>query len=572
MADQTRKDLFTKMTTTINNTAPLENAPSSDGSMMERHAQKLGGNATAEKKGPNGLGAISSDPEMGQMSSVRDLEILVPDCVDPVFEAKAALVNHAINVIGMGRHQWILFIVCGFGYIADQLVQTAIGDALPQVGLEFNAQYPAFLTLASIAGLVVGASFWGFGSDIIGRRFAFNCTLFIASVFLIAMGAGPNFAGTAVLASFVGFGAGGNIVVDTNLFLEFLPGNKQYMVAILSTWWSIGLVIPTFAAWGLVSNYSCPADTPAGQCFKENNMGWRYFLYTMGGFLFILFIIRFFFFKMLESPKYLVSMGRHEEAIAVLDEVARQNKTQNPLRIEHLNQVDADYSHVVPSVHTRKEALKRMREQLKMEGTKHLRALFAHRKNAYSMAVLMLIWAMIGIASPLYFNFIVIYLARAGAQTQANSVSITYRNNFIVTICSIPGSLLSGVLIQLPRFGRRGSLCTSLVLTGVFLFAFTTARTQAGVLAFNCIINFVSYIFWGVLYCYTAEVLPSAHRGTGYGLVSCANRFTGLIAPIIFTFATSSVNAPLFVCATLYLVAGMLCLAAPYEPQGKASI
>ena len=360
--------------------------------------------------------------------------------------------------------------------------------------------------------------------------------------------------------------------MDTNLFLEFLPGNKQYLLAILSTWWSIGLVIPTLTAWGLISNYSCPADTPAGQCLKENNMGWRYFLYTLGGLISVMFIIRFFFFKMLESPKYLVSMGRHAEAIAVLDEVARQNKSHNPLRLEHLNQVDSDYLQTTEPVRTRKQALQRMVKQLKLDGGKHATALFSKRKSAFSMSLLILIWSMIGIGSPLYFNFLPLYLAKAGAQSGNNSVSITYRNNLIVTLCSIPGSLLSGLVIQLPRFGRRGSLSLSFVVTGIFLYAFTTAKTQAAVLAFNCVINFVSYIFWGVLYCYTAEVLPSAHRGTGYGIISCAYRLTGLLAPIIYTFATSNVNAPVFVSATMYVAAGLLTLAAPYEPQGKASI
>ena len=115
-----------------------------------------GGNKDGEDI--SGVGMIPRDPKGGEPPSTRNLQDLVPDCVDPVFEAKAAMINHAINEIGMGRHQWILFIVCGFGYVADQLVQTAVADALPQVGQEFNPTYPAFLSLASIVGLVAGKS------------------------------------------------------------------------------------------------------------------------------------------------------------------------------------------------------------------------------------------------------------------------------------------------------------------------------------------------------------------------------------------------------------------------------
>jgi MFS family permease len=108
-----------------------------------------------------------------------------------------------------------------------QLWQTTVSDALPQVGIEFNVKHSAFLSLALIAGLVVGASFWGLGStlntillveqtltkdpgDLIGRRLAFNLTLFIAGVFGLCAGAAPSFVGCAVLVSFIGFGVGGN--------------------------------------------------------------------------------------------------------------------------------------------------------------------------------------------------------------------------------------------------------------------------------------------------------------------------------------------------------------------------
>ena len=38
-------------------------------------------------------------------------------------------------------------------------------------------------TLALYAGLIVGATFWGMSCDVIGRRLAWNCTLFLSGVF-----------------------------------------------------------------------------------------------------------------------------------------------------------------------------------------------------------------------------------------------------------------------------------------------------------------------------------------------------------------------------------------------------
>ncbi len=57
---------------------------------------------------------------------------------------------------------------------------------------------------------MVGATFWGLGSDLIGRRLTFNVTLFIAGAFGIAAGSAPNFAAVGVMVAFVGFGIGGN--------------------------------------------------------------------------------------------------------------------------------------------------------------------------------------------------------------------------------------------------------------------------------------------------------------------------------------------------------------------------
>ena len=37
------------------------------------------------------------------------------NAVDPVYQAKARLLNAAFQEIGMGRYQWLLFFVVGFG-------------------------------------------------------------------------------------------------------------------------------------------------------------------------------------------------------------------------------------------------------------------------------------------------------------------------------------------------------------------------------------------------------------------------------------------------------------------------
>ena len=64
-------------------------------------------------------------------------------------------------------------------------------------------------------------------------------------------------------------------------------------------------------AWGLIPSHECDSSLPscllslAGQecCGRSNNMGWRYFTLTLGAVTFMMFICRFFFFHLFESPK-----------------------------------------------------------------------------------------------------------------------------------------------------------------------------------------------------------------------------------------------------------------------------
>lgn len=76
---------------------------------------------------------------------------------------------------------------------------------------------------------------------------------------------------------------------------------------------------------------------------------------------------------------------------------------------------------------------------------------------------------------------------------------------------------------------------------------------------------------WGALYYYTPEVIPSLHRGTGTGIAAAFNRICGLQAPIIATYVGYN-NKPIFVSASLFVVAGLLSLLFPYETRGKASL
>ena len=96
-----------------------------------------------------------------------------------------------------------------------------------------------------------------------------------------------------------------------------------------------------------------------------------------------------------------------------------------------------------------------------------------------------------------------------GAEFGDSSTYIVYRNQCIIASLGVPGALLGGAMVEIRKFGRRGTLSLSTILTGVFLYCSTTATSSNALLGWNCAYNFTSNIMYAVLYAYTPEVFPT---------------------------------------------------------------
>ncbi|KAG7663841.1 uncharacterized protein J8A68_002701 [[Candida] subhashii] len=497
-------------------------------------------------------------------SSLFEGELFDENDADKTYLAKSKLVAGAIQEMGFGRYQIGLFFVAGFGWLSDNLWPVATGLILARLNEVDGVHAPPgkapYLTLAQNLGLLIGALFWSLSSDIIGRRWAFNLTFLITGIWSTVAGASPNFAALGVFNAFWSFGVGGNLPVDSAIFLEALPKSHQWLLTVMSGWWAIGQVIANLVSWGLIANYSCSTDV----CHKADNKGWRYFLFAMGGFTLLMFIARFAF-RVFESPRYYLGRGDDARAIETLEKIAKINKTVCPITIKDLHDIDLKYGE---SDDQKKNKL--LQETLHKYDFSHIKACFGSRKLAISSGLVIFTWGIIGLAFPLYNAFLPYYLETRGNANQPLSVHETYRNSLIVSVLGIPGALVAGLLVEL-RIGRKGTLFLSLILTGIFLFGSTTAKTSNSNLAWNCMFSFVSNIMYGVLYAYTPEVFFSRIRGTAVGLAASFNRVLGVFAPIIAIYANLQTSAPIFVSGALFIFAGFLTIFFPLEPRGKAS-
>ncbi|EPX72159.1 membrane transporter [Schizosaccharomyces octosporus yFS286] len=496
---------------------------------------------------------------------------------DQVYLAKSRILSQAIDELGFGKYQWALLFIAGFGWMSDNSWPVVTSLILSRLN-EVNGVHPPtpkdapFLTLAQNLGFLAGASFWSISSDIFGRLWAFNYTFLITGVFSLVAGASPNFAAIGIFNSLWSFGVGGNLPVDSAIFIEAIPSSYQWLLTVMSAWWALGQVLVNLIAWGLVANYSCSDDKEP--CYKENNKGWRYLLFTMGGLTLFMFLIRFLF-PLVESPGYLLAKGREQEAVQAVHKIAKYNKKESSLSLQDFQKVQPSLSNTLES-QTENDVLHTINNSPKKEALKRvinfqtIRECFRSKRLILSSTLVISSWALIGLAFPLYNAFLPYYLESRGNANKPLSVYETYRNSLIVSTLGVPGSLLAGILVEL-RIGRKGTLTLSLLLTGVFLFASTTAKTSNAYLGWNCAFTFVSDIMYGVLYAYTPEVFPSKVRGTAIGLASSANRVLGVFAPIIAMYANLTTSAPIFVSGALFLFAGLLTIFFPYEPRGKSS-
>ncbi|GAA5970245.1 hypothetical protein JCM11641_001635 [Rhodosporidiobolus odoratus] len=168
-----------------------------------------------------------------------------------LYEKKSVLINKEMDLMNqnsfwkLGRYQ-----LCGFGYFLDLAWAKIFGLVLGQLKQELgvpNSRVGDISTCFS-AGMTVGAFFWGLAVDVIGRRWAFNLSCLVASVFGLLFAAPSNYAALCFFSFMIGIGVGGNIPIDALITLEFLPTNRRFLLCALSTFQPLGVLAACFVS------------------------------------------------------------------------------------------------------------------------------------------------------------------------------------------------------------------------------------------------------------------------------------------------------------------------------------
>ncbi|KAJ1309991.1 hypothetical protein OPQ81_006748 [Rhizoctonia solani] len=279
------------------------------------------------------------------------------DIGDGIDDMRSPL-DRTIDKIGMGPYQWALLALCGFGWAADNMWLQAIAIILPRVQDEYAIPDSRIGILSSsmFCGMMFGALGWGSCSDVVGRSLAFNLTLAFTSLFGILACLAPNFGVLCALIFLLGTAVGGSMPTDGTLFLENVPKKKQYLLTALSVFFSLGAVVSAIVAIIIIPGNSCPevptaapessasnsvvnlirtlvtrandsgnTNTPQLCDVATQNKGWKYLLGMLGTITLVMFVLRIIFFRLYESPRYLVAAGRNAEAVNALQSIEDYN-------------------------------------------------------------------------------------------------------------------------------------------------------------------------------------------------------------------------------------------------------
>ncbi|EME50060.1 hypothetical protein DOTSEDRAFT_68793 [Dothistroma septosporum NZE10] len=501
-----------------------------------------------EKRNPSVQQAVNQLPDPSE-ADLSIAAILKGSAISPLtaFEKKAALINTELDKFGLGKYQICIWFLCGFGYFLDLAWSQGVGLAATAIYQEMNVPDGSTGKIYSLAnaGLAVGALSWGILVDIIGRRWAFNLTCLITSVFGMLLAA-PKYNYNAICGIYflASIGLGGNIPIDATIALEYLPQNRRNLVAFLSLWQPVGVVFASGVAYGTAAKpaWRCNPDLPScaavpdgtACCTVSSNMGWRYLVIILGAMTLLVFFLRTLVFRFYESPKFLLSKGQEAEAIEVLHKIAKFNKAPPPtLTVEMFRVIDESSSissseptGPLNTTQTTKKVLSNIAYSLK-----NLKALFTNRLQTFIFVLLAITYMGDYWSFNLAGSFLPIILLRNEVSDGTGTVAETYRHYVYIYLPGILGAVLALISVQLPIVGRKWSLVFSAICQGLSMAMYTQVYTTAGYVGLNALEYIMQTYFNAVLYASAPELFDTSYRGSASGMLSCLGRIAGIVAP-----------------------------------------
>jgi MFS family permease len=214
------------------------------------------------------------------------------------------------------RWHWMVLVGLGTVWILDGLEVTIVGTISSRLtekgsGLEISDSQVGLAAAIYVAGACVGALFFGWLADRLGRKKLFLITLALYIVATVATAFSASFLMFAICRFFTGAGIGGEYAAINSAIDELIPARVRGTVDLIinGSFW-LGTAVGAALSIPLLNDSLFPVD-----------VGWR-LAFGLGAVLgFTILLVRR---NVPESPRWMFIHGRAKDAEALVDDIERQ--------------------------------------------------------------------------------------------------------------------------------------------------------------------------------------------------------------------------------------------------------
>lgn len=435
-------------------------------------------------------------------------------------------VGQALDSLPFTRAQvWVMGLVMA-GMFFDTLQQDApgaIGPLLKETLGISNTDLVTINTLTVVGGLI-GRLGGGYLADKRGRRYALSLNLLIYTLGGLLSAIAPNYGVLLVSRLIVGIGLGGEFTIGLAIVSEMVA-TKRRGAAVGTMGFASG-GIGNFVAYGLFVVVLGPLNNVLG----GNLHSWRWLFALLAIPAVLVVVYRRF---LPESPRFLVSMGRIQEANMALTVLASNDIRHRPapdevrpfLRTDAFESVE---EHISPSHIFRPPLLRRT--------------------------------VAIGAASWMAFGAQVTLLVLLPTLLVSKGYSVS--SSLLFTMIMYAGSMFGALAAALvaSRLPRRTTVVIAAVLGCASAICFAKlADNSTKILIYGMLFQFFSLFINSTLALWSPELYPTRVRALGTSVVNGIGNVAGALMPFVavFIFDRSGVAGVFIMIAIMYALLGI---------------
>ncbi|XP_058912981.1 synaptic vesicle glycoprotein 2B isoform X1 [Kogia breviceps] len=226
-----------------------------------------------------------------------------------------------IDECGHGRFQWTLFFVLGLALMADGVEVFVVSFALPSAEKDMclSSSKKGMLGLIVYLGMMGGAFILGGLADKLGRKRVLSMSLAVNASFASLSSFVQGYGAFLFCRLISGIGIGGALPIVFAYFSEFLSREKRgEHLSWLGIFWMTGGIYASAMAWSIIPHYGWGFSMGTSYHFHS----WRVFVIVCALPCTVSMVALKF---MPESPRFLLEMGKHDEAWMILKHIHDTN-------------------------------------------------------------------------------------------------------------------------------------------------------------------------------------------------------------------------------------------------------